>query len=100
MDAEHEFADDAYVRRWAETADQRRPERAQMFRHVCELIGHLGRRAPHVVELGCGPGTLGAAVLEQVSDATYEGIDFSRPMLALAAERVRRVGGRGRPGAG
>src|SRR5205085_10396204 len=41
-------------------------------------------------------GTLGAAVLERVRDATYEGIDFWRPMLELAAERLAPFGDRAR----
>lgn len=94
MDSEHEFEDRAYVRQWASTADQRRPERAAMFQHIVELLRNASATQIHVVELGCGPGTLGDAVLSGLPNATYEGLDFSRAMLELAQERLARFGAR------
>ncbi|MDQ6618835.1 MAG: class I SAM-dependent methyltransferase [Pseudomonadota bacterium] len=94
MDAEHEFADRAYVRKWAETADQRRPERARMFRRIIELLQALDGDRPCIVELGCGPGTLAQNVLGRIEQATYEGFDFSWPMLELARERLAAFGTR------
>lgn len=96
MDTEHEFDDRAYVRKWAETADQRRPERALMFRRIVELLQAIAAGAPHVVELGCGPGSLGEAILSGLPKATYDGFDFSRPMLELAQERLEPFGSRAR----
>src|SRR5581483_10667957 len=93
---EHEFDDDAYVRQWAQSADQRRPERAPMFARIVELLKGLPDAGTHVVELGCGPGTLGLAVLQALPQASYEGIDYSRPMLALAHERLDPFGSRAR----
>ena len=94
MDSEHEFDDRAYVRQWASTADQRRPERAMMFQRVVEVLRGVDAANLHVVELGCGPGTLGDAMLSALPHATYEGIDLSRPMLELAQERLARFGAR------
>ena len=94
MDTEHEFDDRGYVRKWAETADQRRPERVRMFQHIVALLQDLRTSAPNVLELGCGPGALAESVLSALPRAMYEGIDFSHPMLELAQERLARFGAR------
>jgi cyclopropane fatty-acyl-phospholipid synthase-like methyltransferase len=96
MDTQHEFDDRAYVRKWAETADERRPERAPMFRRIVELLKAFPAPAPHVLELGCGPGSLGEVVLSGIPLATYDGIDYSAAMLELAQERLARFGTRAR----
>jgi SAM-dependent methyltransferase len=94
MDTEHEFDDRAYVRQWAATADQRRPERSLMFQRIVELLRAVDVAKLHVVELGCGPGTLADAILSGIPQATYEGLDYSRPMLELAQERLALYGER------
>ena len=43
--------------------------------------------APHVLDVGCGPGRVAEAVLE-AGAARYVGIDLSAEMLALARRRV------------
>ena len=95
-DTTHEFDDRAYVRKWAETADQRRPQRPTVFRHIAALIAQLGSHRPHVLELGCGPGALAYVLLETIDGLDYEGIDYSPPMLELARERLARFGDRAR----
>lgn len=49
-------------------------------------------RSPSVLDLGCGPGRVAAAVLD-AGAASYRGIDVSPRMLALARRRLA-----GRPG--
>jgi len=44
--------------------------------------------APHIVELGIGPGYLAERLLKKISNLTYEGVDFSTPMLDLASVRL------------
>lgn len=59
-----------------------------------DLTSRVGADAPlHVVDLGCGPGTLTAALADRWPDAVVEGIDSSPEMIA-AAERTTP----GRPG--
>ncbi|WP_138413739.1 trans-aconitate 2-methyltransferase [Sinomonas gamaensis] len=59
-----------------------------------DLTSRIGAEAPaHVVDLGCGPGTLTAALSDRWPDAIVEGIDSS-PSMIEAAERVVA----GRPG--
>src|SRR5690242_6391180 len=59
-DANHEFDSPDYVRKWADSADQRRPQRRAMFEHIVALVEQLCKPAVHIVELGCGPGALAA----------------------------------------
>lgn len=94
MDSEHFFEDRAYVRKWAETADARRPHRPAMFTYITGLVSALGAPSPRVLELGCGPGTLAAALLGTIADMTYDGIDYSPAMLELAGERLAAFGTR------
>jgi SAM-dependent methyltransferase len=44
---------------------------------------------PRVLDVGCGSGRVGEDILE-AGAAEYVGIDFSEPMLALAARRLAR----------
>ncbi|MEO5700377.1 MAG: class I SAM-dependent methyltransferase [Casimicrobiaceae bacterium] len=96
MDTEHEFEDRGYVRQWAQTADTRRPQRPVMFRHIAALVEGLGAGAPHVLELGCGPGTLAESLLGRIAELTYEGVDYSPAMLELARETLAPFGARAR----
>ena len=47
-------------------------------------------RAGRIVELGVGPGYLAARVLDALPAVRYQAVDFSRPMLDIAARRLRR----------
>jgi cyclopropane fatty-acyl-phospholipid synthase-like methyltransferase len=67
-----------------------------MFRHIAMHIGQLPGAAPHVLELGCGPGALAEVLLDALPAITYEGVDLSGPMLELARERLARFGSRAR----
>ena len=96
MTPDHEFEDLAYVRQWAATADERRPQRRGMFRHIAMHVGQLPKPVPHVLELGCGPGALAEVLLDALPAMTYEGVDLSGPMLELARERLARFGARAR----
>lgn len=51
-----------------------------------DLVGRVGADRPRaVVDLGCGPGTLTAALAERWPDATVHGIDSSPEMIERAA---------------
>ena len=91
--AEHAFHDVDYAADWARRF-QPTPERLHLF----ETIGHqLQETIPedgHVVELGIGPAYLAEFLLERMPNISYEGVDFSQPMLTQAAARLARFGGR------
>jgi trans-aconitate 2-methyltransferase len=59
-----------------------------------DLTARIGVDSPrHVVDLGCGPGTLTAALADRWPDATVEGIDSSASMVESAQRTTP-----GRPG--
>jgi len=88
----HRFHSMDYVAKWA--ANVNNPVRDSVFHHVAAHLSLLGHDAPRVVELACGPGMLAEALLDALPGMTYQGIDFSKPMLALAGERLARFGSR------
>lgn len=85
--AEHEFHDEDYARGWAERFVPT-PERLQLFDAIIERLRDSALPSSHVVELGIGPGYLAARLLDALPDITYEGLDFSAPMLDIAAHRL------------
>ena len=85
--AQHEFHNTQFVRDWA---DRFVPssERLQLFDTIIDSIANHSRAAAHIVELGIGPAYLAERLLVTLPEVTYEGIDFSEPMLDIAAERL------------
>ena len=88
----HQFHSKAYVTRWADSVDN--PVRRSVFHHVLAHLVLDGNERPHVIELACGPGILAAFLLERLPGLTYEGLDFSAPMLDLARDRLAGFGDR------
>ena len=84
----HRFHDADYVKSYAESINGRRPERIQVFQSAADLVGELPFPRSHVVELCIGSGMLGEVLLTRLPDITYEGVDFSQPMLDLAREAL------------
>jgi SAM-dependent methyltransferase len=83
------FHDEAEARAWADAALRKRPFRPQLFDRFVDAIASSAVAAPHVLELGSGPGFLAEHVLDRCpSIARYTLLDFSRPMLALSEARL------------
>jgi len=87
--ARHDFHDAQYSRDWAARFDPT-PERVKLFDMIIAQLKSQPLPGPHIVELGIGPGYLASDLLNAISGVTYEGIDFSQPMLELAASRLQR----------
>lgn len=90
----HNFHSAEYVEAWAAKVDN--PIRRSVFHHI---LAHLHLELPtddaaHVVELACGPGLLAEFLLGNHPAMTYEGLDFSEPMLAMAEQRLAPFGAR------
>ena len=43
---------------------------------------------PHILDLGCGPGIVGARILDAIPRSTFVGVDGSPPMLEMARTRL------------
>ena len=89
---QHRFHSMEYVSKWA--ADVGNPVRESVFHHILAHLELLRAETPHIVELASGPGILAEFLLERLPRATYEGLDFSAPMLTLARERTEHFGER------
>jgi cyclopropane fatty-acyl-phospholipid synthase-like methyltransferase len=85
--AKHEFHDDAFVRGWASRFEPTEP-RLQLFDMILKEVEKLGKSAPHVVELGTGPGYMARHILERNSDLSYEALDFSDVFMQVARENI------------
>ncbi len=85
--AQHEFHNAQFVRDWANRFVPS-PERLQLFDTMIDSIVEHAQGAAHIVELGIGPAYLAERVLNKLPHVTYEGVDFSEPMLDIAAERL------------
>lgn len=84
----HRFHDMDYVKSYAASINKRRPERLKIFQHAADLIDDLPFDTPHVVELCVGSGLLADVLLTRLQKITYEGVDFSQPMLDLAKDTL------------
>ena len=84
----HRFHDMDYVKSYAASINERRPERLKIFEHAADLIDDLPFDTPHVVELCVGSGLLADVLLTRLQKITYEGVDFSQPMLDLAKDTL------------
>ena len=79
--SDHDFFDPAYVKQWTDSMLRFRPERQQLFKvFAAEAVG-IKKAALSVFELGCGPGLLAEALLQNCRIERYTLIDFSPEML-------------------
>ena len=90
--APHRFHSMEYVANWAR--DVGNPVRESVFHHILAQLVLRDDESPHIIELASGPGILAEFLLERLPNATYEGMDYSEPMLTLARERTDRFGER------
>ena len=88
----HDFDSPEYVAAWAAKVEN--PVRSSVFHHILAHLHLAAPETPHIVELACGPGLLGEFLLGSIPGMTYEGLDFSAPMLALAEQRLEPFGER------
>lgn len=70
------------------------PERAEVIHHIGQQVRQLPFPAPHVVELGSGPGQLAEFLLARLPHITYTGLDLSEPLLAYARQQLALYNGR------
>ena len=85
--AQHEFHDAEFVRGWSQRFVPTAP-RLQLFDLVLAQVNRLGKDAPHVVELGTGPGYMARHILERNGKLSYEALDFSEVFLEIAHETL------------
>jgi ubiquinone/menaquinone biosynthesis C-methylase UbiE len=91
--AKHQFHDSRYALDWAARFDLT-PERIKLFDTIISQLKWAMLPVRYVVELGIGPGYLASRLVEAIPELICEGIDFSQPMLDLAAVRLQKFANR------
>ena len=78
-DAAHEW-----IRRWDLQQEDSLPDREERFTALIDAVeAGTGRPDPLVIDLGCGPGSLSARLLDAIPAATVVAVDADPVMLAL-----------------
>jgi ubiquinone/menaquinone biosynthesis C-methylase UbiE len=88
--SDHDFFDPAYVKQWTDSLVRYRPERRQLFEVFAAEAARIKKDSLSVFELGCGPGFLAEALLENCQIARYTLVDFSPQMLDLSRSRLAK----------
>ncbi|GAA1019997.1 methyltransferase [Acrocarpospora pleiomorpha] len=72
----------AWIERWDRQQEGYLPDREERFTALIDAI-ETGRPDPVVIDLGCGPGSLSARLLNRLPDATVIAVDTDPLLLAL-----------------
>jgi SAM-dependent methyltransferase len=74
-----------WIRRWDLQQEQGLPDREDRFNALIDAAEEgTGRKDPLIIDLGCGPGSLSARLLDRLPEATIVAVDADPVMLALA----------------
>lgn len=74
-----------WIRRWDLQQEEHLPDREERFTALIDAVEDgTGRKDPLVIDLGCGPGSLSARLLNRIPDATIAAVDADPVMLTLA----------------
>lgn len=87
IEALHEFHDKQFAEDWANRFIPTK-ERVSLFELILRNIEKGLGESLQILELGIGPGYLAEYILRQEKHVIYEGLDFSEPMLGIAAKRL------------
>ncbi|CAL9564481.1 class I SAM-dependent methyltransferase [Streptomyces sp. enrichment culture] len=73
-----------WTQRWDRQQEEFLPEREALFDALIDVVQEsAGRPDPLVVDLGCGPGSIGARLLRRLPDATVVSVDADPVLIAL-----------------
>lgn len=76
----------AWVRSWDRQQERYMADREERFQVIADVVeATVDRPDPLVVDLGCGPGSLGARILDRLPGARVVGADSDPVLLGLAA---------------
>lgn len=72
-----------WIERWDRQQEGYLPDREARFTALIDAVEALGRPDPVVIDLGCGPGSLSARLLERLPQATVIAVDADPLLLGL-----------------
>jgi SAM-dependent methyltransferase len=80
--------------RWEAQQGWYMPDREERFAVMIDAIEAICGPAPHVVDLGSGPGSLSRRVLDRLPEARVTAIDMDPVLLAIGRQALGDMGGR------
>ena len=83
-----EFENTTDITDWAQSLDDRWPERRDIMQHISQQLQKVPFLRPNIVELCCGPGTLAEFLLRESPRIHYRGFDASQSLINFATERL------------
>jgi trans-aconitate methyltransferase len=83
-----------WVDRWDRMQQRYLSRRSERFDIMINLIRSTQHNVSHIIDLGCGTGSVSLMALKAFPDSTLTGIDFDPSMLLLAQERLKPFGNR------
>jgi SAM-dependent methyltransferase len=89
-----EFKNTTDITEWAQSLDDRWPERRDIMQHISEQLQRVPFLCPNILELCCGPGMLAEFLLRESSRIFYRGIDASHSLITFCSERLSPFGNR------
>ncbi|MFD8555826.1 class I SAM-dependent methyltransferase [Streptosporangium canum] len=72
-----------WIARWDRQQEGYLPDREERFTALIDAVEAAGRPDPLVIDLGCGPGSLSARLLERLPGATVVPVDADPLLLGL-----------------
>ncbi|MFI7705691.1 class I SAM-dependent methyltransferase [Nonomuraea sp. NPDC049480] len=72
-----------WIARWDRQQEGYLPDREERFTALIDAVEALGRPDPLVIDLGCGPGSLSARLLDRLPKATVVPVDADPLLLGL-----------------
>lgn len=73
---------------WTNQLNEKWPERRTIIDHIVGQLQTLPQQPLTVVELCCGAGVLGQALLSRIPEMTYLGLDSSPLLVAVARQQL------------
>jgi SAM-dependent methyltransferase len=83
-----------WIIRWDRMQERYLVDRDERFAIIARLIADTQDARPLILDLGCGTGSLMAALLEVIPGAQAIGVDFDPTLLLLAEKRLAKFGNR------
>ncbi|MEU9556017.1 class I SAM-dependent methyltransferase [Streptomyces fumanus] len=74
----------AWQKSWDRQQEWYMPDREERFRIMLDMVEALVGRAPRVLDLACGTGSITARLLARFPGATSTGVDLDPALLAIA----------------
>ncbi|MBW8002460.1 MAG: class I SAM-dependent methyltransferase [Planctomycetes bacterium] len=83
-----------WINRWDRMQERYIDKRSERFEIMVQLVRETQGSISHILDLGCGTGSLMLEMLKAFPDSEVFGIDFDRTLLSLACKRLGSFGNR------